>query len=215
MKILITAGPTHEPIDPVRFVGNRSSGKMGIAIAEEFAAGGHEVTLVIGPTHLRAANPKIVQIEVETAAQMYATCAQYFTFNDVVVFAAAVADYTPKNPSAIKIKKREEEFSIEMVKTTDIAGELGKLKRPGQVLVGFALETDHEMDHAQEKLGKKNLDFIVLNSVNDKGAGFQYDTNKVTIIDNSGNVTKFDLKPKTEVAHDIADYVFKMIERKK
>ena len=215
MKVLITAGPTHEPIDPVRFVGNRSSGKMGIAIAEEFAARGFEVTLIKGPTHLSTTNPKIVQIEVETAAQMYATCAQYFTFNDVIVFAAAVADYTPKNPSAIKIKKKEEEFSIEMVKTTDIAGELGKLKRPGQVLVGFALETDHEMDHAQEKLGKKNLDFIVLNSVNDKGAGFQYDTNKVTIIDNSGNVTKFELKPKTEVARDIADYVFKIIERKK
>ncbi len=215
MKVLITAGPTHEPIDPVRFVGNRSSGKMGIAIAEEFAARGFDVTLIKGPTHLSATNPKIVQIEVETAAQMYATCAQYFTFNDVIVFAAAVADYTPKNPSAIKIKKREEEFSIEMVKTADIAGELGKLKRPGQVLVGFALETDHEMAHAQEKLNKKNLDFIVLNSVNDKGAGFQYDTNKVTIIDNSGNVTKFDLKPKTEVASDIADYVFKIIERKK
>ena len=215
MKVLITAGPTHEPIDPVRFVGNRSSGKMGIAIAEEFAARGFDVTLVKGPTHLKAENPKILQIEVETAEQMYETCAQYFTFNDVIVFAAAVADYTPKHPSVIKIKKKEDEFSIEMVKTRDIAGELGKLKRPGQVLVGFALETDHEMDHAQEKLGKKNLDFIVLNSVNDKGAVFQYDTNKVTIIDNSGNVTKFGLKPKTEVARDIADYVFKIIERKK
>jgi len=215
MKVLITAGPTHEPIDPVRFVGNRSSGKMGIAIAEEFAARGFDVTLVKGPTYLKAENPKILQIEVETAEQMYETCAQYFTFNDVIVFAAAVADYTPKHPSAIKIKKKEDEFSIEMVKTRDIAGELGKLKRPGQVLVGFALETDHEMLHAEEKLGKKNLDFIVLNSVNDEGAGFQYDTNKVTIIDNSGNVTKFDLKPKTEVARDIADYVFKIIERKK
>ena len=215
MKVLITAGPTHEPIDPVRFVGNRSSGKMGIAIAEEFAARGFDVTLVKGPTHLKAENPKILQIEVETAEQMYETCAQYFTFNDVIVFAAAVADYTPKHPSVIKIKKKEDEFSIEMVKTRDIAGELGKLKRPGQVLVGFALETDHEMLHAEEKLGKKNLDFIVLNSVNDEGAGFQYDTNKVTSIDNSGNVTKFGLKPKTEVARDIADYVFKIIERKK
>jgi phosphopantothenoylcysteine decarboxylase / phosphopantothenate---cysteine ligase len=215
MKVLITAGPTHEPIDPVRFVGNRSSGKMGIAIAEEFAARGFEVTLVKGPTHLSPSNPKIKQIEVETAEQMYETCAQYFTLNDVIVFAAAVADYTPKHPSAIKIKKKEDEFSIEMVKTRDIAGELGKLKRPGQVLVGFALETDHEMLHAEEKLGKKNLDFIVLNSVNDEGAGFQYDTNKVTIIDNSGKVTKFELKPKTEVARDIADYVFKIIESKK
>ena len=214
MKVLITAGPTHEPIDPVRFVGNRSSGKMGIAIAEEFAARGFEVTLVKGPTHLKAENPKILEIEVETAQQMYETCAQYFTLNDVIVFAAAVADYTPKHPSAIKIKKKESEFSIEMVKTKDIAGELGQLKKPGQVIVGFALETDHEMEHAAEKLGKKNLDFIVLNSVNDAGAGFQYDTNKVTIIDNSGKVTKFDLKPKTEVARDIADYVFKIQQGK-
>ena len=215
MKVLITAGPTHEPIDPVRFVGNRSSGKMGIAIAEEFAKRGFEVTLVKGPTQLQAVNPKILQINVETAQQMYETCAQYFALNDVIVFAAAVADYTPKHPSAIKIKKKEDEFSIEMVKTKDIAAELGQLKRPGQVIVGFALETDNEMDNARQKLASKNLDFIVLNSVNDKGAAFQYDTNKVTIIDNSGNVVKFDLKPKTEVAADIADYVFKIMEAKK
>ncbi len=214
MKVLITAGPTHEPIDPVRFVGNRSSGKMGIAIAEEFAARGFDVTLVKGPTQLKALNPKILEIDVETAQQMYETCAQYFTLNDVIVFAAAVADYTPKHPSAIKIKKKENEFSIEMVKTKDIAGELGQLKQPHQVIVGFALETDHEMEHAAEKLAKKNLDFIVLNSVNDAGAGFQYDTNKVTIIDNSGKVTKFDLKPKTEVARDIADYVSKIQQGK-
>jgi len=215
MKVLITAGPTHEPIDPVRFVGNRSSGKMGIALAEEFARRGFEVTLVKGPTDLEPVNPKILQIKVETAQQMYETCAQYFTLNDVIVFAAAVADYTPRHPSAVKIKKKEEEFLIEMVKTKDIAAELGKLKRPGQVMVGFALETDNEMANAREKLAKKNLDFIVLNSINDKGAAFQYDTNKVTIIDNSGNVTKFDLKPKTEVAADIADYVFKIMEAKK
>ena len=214
MKVLITAGPTHEPIDPVRFVGNRSSGKMGIAIAEEFAARGFDVTLVKGPTQLKAQNPKILEIDVETAQQMYETCAQYFTLNDVIVFAAAVADYTPKHPSAIKIKKKENEFSIEMVKTKDIAGELGQLKQPHQVIVGFALETDHEMEHAAEKLAKKNLDFIVLNSVNDAGAGFQHDTNKVTIIDNSGKVTKFDLKPKTEVARDIADYVSKIQQGK-
>ena len=214
MKVLITAGPTHEPIDPVRFVGNRSSGKMGIAIAEEFAARGFDVTLVKGPTQIKAQNPKILEIDVETAQQMYETCAQYFTLNDVIVFAAAVADYTPKHPRAIKIKKKESEFSIEMVKTKDIAGELGQLKQPHQVIVGFALETDHEMEHAAEKLAKKNLDFIVLNSVNDVGAGFQYDTNKVTIIDNSGKVTKFDLKPKTEVARDIADYVSKIQQGK-
>lgn len=215
MKVLITAGPTHEPIDPVRFIGNRSSGKMGIAIAEEFAARGFEVTLVKGPTDLNPVNPEITQIKVETAQQMYETCAQYFTLNDVIVFAAAVADYTPKHPSAVKIKKKETEFSIEMVKTKDIALELGKLKRPGQVVVGFALETDNEMDNARYKLGKKNLDFIVLNSVNDKGAAFQYDTNKVTFIDNDGNVTKFELKPKTEVARDIADHVFKIMGKEK
>ena len=215
MKVLITAGPTHEPIDPVRFIGNRSSGKMGIAIAEEFAKRGFQVTLVKGPTELNAANPKINQLKVETAQQMYETCAQYFTLNDVIVFAAAVADYTPKHPSDIKIKKKEEEFAIEMVKTKDIAFELGKLKHPRQVTVGFALETNDEMEQALGKLTKKNLDFIVLNSVKDKGAGFQYDTNKVTFIDNNGIVTKFDLKPKTEVAADIADYVFKMMEGKK
>ena len=212
MKVLITAGPTHEPIDPVRFIGNRSSGKMGIALAEEFARRGAEVTLVKGPTDLKATNPGIRQINVETAQQMYETCAQYFALNDVIVFAAAVADYTPKHPSAVKIKKKEDEFAIELVKTKDIAAELGRQKHPGQVIVGFALETDNEMENARHKLGKKNLDFIVLNSVNDKGAAFQYDTNKVTIIDNSGNVTKFDLKPKTEVAVDIANYVFKIRE---
>ncbi len=138
---------------------------------------------------------------------MYAACKQYFKESDVVVFAAAVADYTPKFPSARKIKKKEAEFVIELVKTSDIAGELGKLKHDGQVLVGFALETDSEMQNAQDKLLKKNLDFIVLNSVNDKGAGFQFDTNKITIIDKRGKVVNFDLKPKAEVAKDIADYI--------
>jgi phosphopantothenoylcysteine decarboxylase/phosphopantothenate--cysteine ligase len=207
MKALVTAGPTHEPIDPVRFVGNRSSGKMGIAIAEELAARGFEVTLVKGPTHLQPSNPQIVEIQVETAAEMYETCAQYFPLNDVIVFAAAVADYTPKFPSATKIKKRENEFSILMVKTKDIALEMGKLKKPGQIVVGFALETDNEMINAHEKLKNKNLDFVVLNSVQDKGAGFQYDTNKITIIDNKENVVKFELKSKTAVATDIVNYI--------
>jgi phosphopantothenoylcysteine decarboxylase/phosphopantothenate--cysteine ligase len=213
MKVLITAGPTVEPIDPVRFISNRSSGKMGIALAEEFASRGFEVTLVKGPTPLNPQNPNIRQILIETAQEMYETCAQYFPFNDVIVFAAAVADYTPLYPSSTKIKKKEEQFSIEMVRTKDIALELGKLKKPNQVSVGFALETDNEMSNALEKLKKKNFDFIVLNSVNDKGAGFQADTNKITIIDNAGKVTKFDLKPKTEVAKDIADEVGKIIER--
>lgn len=207
MKALVTAGPTHEPLDPVRFVANNSSGKMGIAIAEELAARGYEVTLVKGPTNLKASNSVSRQIEVQTAAEMYTACEQYFNQSDVVVFAAAVADYTPKFPSTTKIKKKENEFSIEMVKTRDIASELGKKKHEGQVLVGFALETDSEMQNAREKLVKKNLDFIVLNSVNDKGAGFQYDTNKITIIDKDGKVLHFDLKPKPEVARDIADHI--------
>ncbi|MDB5283844.1 MAG: phosphopantothenoylcysteine decarboxylase/phosphopantothenate--cysteine ligase [Bacteroidota bacterium] len=188
---------------------------MGIAIAEEFAALGNEVTLVKGPTHLNPVNPLISQIQVQSAAQMYETCAQYFPFNDVIVFAAAVADYTPKYPSTTKIKKKEQEFSVEMVRTKDIAAELGKLKEAKQVIVGFALETDNEMNNAQEKLKRKNLDFIVLNSMNDQGAGFQFDTNKITIIDKEGKVTKFELKSKTEVAKDIVDYVNKILAAKK
>lgn len=214
MKVLITAGPTHEPIDPVRFIGNHSSGKMGIAIAEEFAKQGNEVTLIKGATNLNPANQSIKQIKVQTAAEMFDACAQYFQAADVIVFAAAVADYTPKFPSTTKIKKNEEEFSIELVKTKDIAAELGKQKKENQVVVGFALETNNEEAHAKEKLEKKNFDFIVLNSMRDEGAGFQTDTNKITIIDREGNVTKFDLKEKTEVAKDIVAYVSKIINKK-
>lgn len=214
MKVLITAGPTYEPIDPVRFIGNRSSGKMGIALAEQFATQGHEVILVKGPTALSATAPNITEINVATAAEMFSACAQYFAQCTVIVFAAAVADYTPKYPSAMKIKKREQDFSIELVKTKDIAAELGKQKKTNQVLVGFALETDHEMEHAAEKLHKKNMDFIVLNSMRDKGAGFGGDSNKVTIIDKEGNVTKFGLKPKTEVARDIIAYIYKILRKK-
>lgn len=213
MKILITAGPTYEPIDPVRFIGNRSSGKMGIAIAEEFAKAGHEVVLVIGPTEARPTVPTIHQIRVQTAAEMFEACAQYFPQSDVIVFAAAVADYTPKYPSSKKIKKKEGEFLMELIKTKDIAAELGKQKQAHQIIVGFALETDHELSHAQEKLQQKNMDFIVLNSLRDKGAGFGGDTNKITIIDKDGNVTKFDLKAKTEVAKDIVQYVNKTLKR--
>ncbi|MBP6732538.1 MAG: phosphopantothenoylcysteine decarboxylase [Chitinophagales bacterium] len=210
MKILVTAGPTYEPIDPVRFIGNHSSGKMGIAIAEEFARLGHEVTLVKGATSLNPVNTQIIQVQAPTAAEMFDACKQYFAQADVIVFAAAVADYTPKHPSATKIKKKEDEFTIELVKTKDIALELGKQRTDKQVLVGFALETNDEEAHAREKLTKKNLDFIVLNSMRDAGAGFKTDTNKITIIDRQGNVTKFDLKEKTEVAKDIVGYVEKI-----
>ncbi len=211
MKILVTAGPTHEPIDPVRFIGNHSSGKMGLAIADEFAAAGHQVILVKGPTHLHAQNASVKEVSVQTAAQMFEACSQYFSQCNVIVFAAAVADYTPKQVSETKIKKKEGEMFIELKKTTDIAAELGKLKTGKQVIVGFALETDNELNNAQEKLKKKNMDFIVLNSMRDEGAGFGHNTNRITIIDKEGNTAKFDLKPKVEVAKDIVDYVNKII----
>jgi phosphopantothenoylcysteine decarboxylase/phosphopantothenate--cysteine ligase len=211
MKILVTAGPTYEPIDPVRFIGNHSSGKMGIAIADEFAAKGNDVILVKGPTHLHPQQNSVKEVNVQTAAQMFEACSQYFKQCNVIVFAAAVADYTPKYVSETKIKKKEEQFSIELIKTKDIAGELGKLKTDKQVVVGFALETDNEFENAQEKLKKKNMDCIVLNSMRDEGAGFGHDTNRITIIDKNGNTTKFDLKPKAEVAKDIVDYVNKII----
>lgn len=210
MKVLVTAGPTHEPIDPVRFIGNHSSGKMGIAIAEQFAANGDEVILIKGATHLMPANAAIKVVNAGTAAEMFDACAQYFAAADVIVFAAAVADYTPKHRSDTKIKKKEESFTIELIKTKDIAAELGRQKRAGQTIVGFALETDNEETHANEKLQRKNFDFIVLNSMRDEGAGFQGDTNKITIIDKQGNVVKFELKQKTEVARDIVSYVTKI-----
>lgn len=214
MKILITAGPTYEPIDRVRFIGNRSSGKMGIAIAEEFAKQGNEVTLIKGAAELNPVNHLIKQIKVQTAAEMFDACAQYFSSADVIVFAAAVADYTPKFKSETKIKKKEDEFLLELIKTKDIAAELGKQKKYNQVIVGFALETDNEEQNAKDKLKRKNFDFIVLNSMRDEGAGFQTDTNKITILDKDGNVTKFDLKSKEEVAKDIVNYVSKIMNRK-
>ncbi len=206
-KILITAGPTQEPIDPVRYISNYSSGKMGIALAEEFAARGAEVMLVKGPTSLFSSHKNIAEVKVQTAAEMLAACTQYFAKSDVIVFAAAVADYTPKFPATTKIKKNEDEFSIELVKTKDIALELGGQKSDTQITVGFALETNNEMVNALGKLKKKNLDLIVLNSLQDKGAGFQHETNKITIIDKNENVTTFDLKHKNEVAKDIVDFI--------
>jgi phosphopantothenoylcysteine decarboxylase/phosphopantothenate--cysteine ligase len=209
-KILITAGPTREPIDPVRYISNFSTGKMGIALADEMSKLGAEVTLVKGPTQVKAVSEKVKNIEVTTAQQMYEACLQYFGENDVIIFAAAVADYTPKHPATTKIKKKEDDYVLELVKTTDIACEMGKLKKPGQITVGFALETDNEMENAISKLHRKNLDMIVLNSLQDEGAGFQHDTNKITIVDKSGNVVKFELKSKTEVAGDIIEYIQKL-----
>ncbi len=209
-KVLITAGPTREPIDPVRYISNFSTGKMGIALADECARRGAAVTMIKGPTQLKPESDAIKVIDVTTAAEMYDACAQYFAESDVIIFAAAVADYTPKHPANTKIKKKEDDFMLELVKTKDIAYELGKVKTAGQLSVGFALETDNEMANALSKLEKKNFDMIVLNSLQDAGAGFQHNTNKVTIVDKSGNVVKFDLKSKTEVATDILDHIQKL-----
>ncbi|MCF0075066.1 bifunctional phosphopantothenoylcysteine decarboxylase/phosphopantothenate--cysteine ligase CoaBC [Dyadobacter sp. CY261] len=206
-RVLITAGPTVESIDPVRFISNRSSGKMGYAIAEAFAASGALVTLVSGPTHLKASHPNILTIPVETANQMLNAANSNFEGSDLVIFAAAVADYMPRRVADQKIKKQGDSMSLDLVKTTDIAATLGQMKKPGQIIIGFALETENELAHAQDKLARKNFDYIVLNSLNDPGAGFAHDTNKITVIDKDKNVQQFDLKSKDEVAQDIFNIV--------
>lgn len=204
-KVLVTAGPTYEAIDPVRFIGNHSTGKMGIAIAEELLRKGAEVFLVHGPVQvpLPAAQAGLHLHSVMSASDMAAVCLGLSTEADAVVMAAAVADYTPVTPAKMKIKKSDENLSIPLQRTTDILSTLGSGKRPGQILVGFALETDNEIANAQSKLKRKNLDFIVLNSMRDDGAGFGGDTNKVTIFDRTGGHTLVDLKDKREVAADI------------
>lgn len=208
--VLITAGPTYEPIDPVRFIGNRSSGKMGFALAETLAEMGAKVILISGPVSLQTKHKNIARVDVETAAQMYDACHQYFPKSNIAILAAAVADYTVLDPASQKIKKKENTLSLELVKTKDILKSLGEIKED-KILVGFALETNNELAHAQEKLIKKNLDFIVLNSLQDKGAGFQYATNKISILDKYNKITKFELKDKTEVAVDIASYLLEYI----
>lgn len=206
-KALVTAGPTHEAIDPVRFIGNHSSGKMGFAIAEALADRGVEVELVCGPTQQHTNHPGIHVTHVTSAAQMYEACLSKFDAADITVLAAAVADYRPVKQAAEKIKKKDEPLTLELTKTHDIAAELGKRKRDGQVIVGFALETNDEHANALKKLNAKNFDFIVLNSLQDKGAGFGHDTNKVTIIDRNEQSTTFELKDKRDVANDIVDTV--------
>jgi phosphopantothenoylcysteine decarboxylase/phosphopantothenate--cysteine ligase len=201
--VLVTAGPTYEAIDPVRFIGNHSSGKMGFAIAEELALLGASVTLVSGPTTLKTHSTLIKQHNVTSAAEMLQACEQYFKTAKACIMSAAVADYTPVHVAEQKIKKQDGGFSIELKKTTDILKTLGSLKQEGQFLVGFALETNNEEENAVEKLKRKNLDFIVLNSLNDTGAGFQTDTNKITIIDKNLQKTTYTLKSKKEVAQDI------------
>ncbi len=204
-KILITAGPTYEAIDPVRFVGNRSSGKMGVAIAEEIAQRGGKVELILGPSSLKISHPNINVTRVESAQQMFDACVKQFDQCDAAILSAAVADYRPSVVADQKIKKKDATLIIELEKTTDIAAHLGKIKQKKQVLVGFALETNDELANAESKLERKNFDFIVLNSLRDSGAGFAGDTNKITIVKKDKSVTGFDLKSKTEVAKDIVD----------
>ena len=206
-RVLITAGPTYEKIDPVRFIGNYSSGKMGYALAEECAKRGWEVELVSGPTKLEVKHPNIRRTDVESAAEMYKATTALFPSCNAAIMCAAVADFTVDAVAAEKIKRGESGLELNLVPTRDIAAALGAQKRADQRLVGFALETVNELAHAQEKLRRKQLDFIVLNSLNDAGAGFQHDTNKVTIIPAEGALVPFALKSKTEVAKDIINYL--------
>jgi len=206
VKALITAGPTHEALDPVRFIGNNSSGKMGVAIAEELLKRGAEVKLVLGPTEIEI-NKKLKIKRVISAQEMYDACLENFDSFDIIVMAAAVADYTPKNKSDKKLKKENDGFSLELIKTKDILFEAGKLKTNTQILVGFALETDNEKENALKKLSRKNADLIVLNSLNDEGAGFGFDTNKITIFDKNQKEYQFPPKTKKEVASDIVNTI--------
>lgn len=202
--ILITAGPTYEKIDPVRFIGNYSSGKMGYALAEACARRGADVTLISGPVALQVQHPAIRRIDVESAEQMYQAAIRIYPQANAGILCAAVADFTPETIASNKIKREGEDLIVRLKPTQDIAAALGKIKRPDQRLVGFALETYDEQIHAQEKRKRKNFDFIVLNSLNDAGAGFRCDTNKITILDESG-ITPYPLKDKHEVASDIID----------
>ena len=206
-KVVVTAGPTYEKVDPVRFIGTCSSGKMGLAIAEEFAGRGAEVVLVCGPVNLKTSHPAIRRVDVESAAQMYEVTSKEFVNSDVAVLSAAVADFTPKEKADHKIKRGKDDLLLELLPTKDIAAELGRIKTASQLLVGFALETNDEEVNALSKMQRKNLDMIVLNSLNDKGAGFSVDTNKVTILDKAGDKTVYELKTKVEVAKDIVDQI--------
>lgn len=209
-QILITAGPTYEKLDPVRFIGNYSSGKMGFALAEECARRGATVQLVCGPVSLQAQHPSIVRTDVESAQQMYEAATRLFPSCQAGILCAAVADFTPSQVADQKIKREGDQLVLRLNPTQDIARALGQQKRPDQRLVGFALETNDEKAHAREKLQKKNLDFIVMNSLNDAGAGFRHDTNKITIISKDGE-TPYPLKSKAEVAADIVDSLSKII----
>jgi phosphopantothenoylcysteine decarboxylase/phosphopantothenate--cysteine ligase len=214
-KALVTAGPTYEAIDPVRFIGNHSSGKMGFAIAEELYRLGADVTLISGPTALSLSHKAIKRLDVVSADDLLKATVAEFSDADITVMSAAVADYKPEQIANQKIKKKEQAFSLNLIKTTDILAELGNKKRPNQLLVGFALETENEVAHASDKLKRKNLDLIVLNSLNDEGAGFKSDLNKITILDKQLNAETFVLKPKNEVAQDICQKILALVPHEK
>ncbi len=207
-KALVTAGPTYEPIDPVRFIGNHSSGKMGISIARELSNRGAKVKLVLGPTEIDLPESTGLRIiRVQSADQMYDACIREFPDSDITVMAAAVADYKPISVSGLKIKKTAEDFSLKLTRTRDILKSLGEIKKAGQVLVGFALENSNEKNYALQKLRSKNADMIVLNSLNDRGAGFGHDTNKITVFEKEGAETPFPLQDKQQVAKHIVDRI--------
>ncbi|MBI1307644.1 MAG: bifunctional phosphopantothenoylcysteine decarboxylase/phosphopantothenate--cysteine ligase CoaBC [Bacteroidetes bacterium] len=212
VPVMITAGPTHESIDPVRFIGNRSTGKMGVAIANEMAKRGCDVHLILGPTEIdHKIHPTVKIVRVTSAEEMNDACSALFSEMKIAVLSAAVADFRPESKSDQKIKKSSDSLDIHLVKTADILAGLGSKKSPDQLLIGFALETENEMENARGKLQKKNLDLIVLNSLNDEGAGFGYDTNKITTISKSGEVHNFGLRKKTEVARDIVDQIKELL----
>jgi phosphopantothenoylcysteine decarboxylase/phosphopantothenate--cysteine ligase len=206
-KVMVTAGPTFEAIDPVRFIGNRSSGKMGVALAQAFANEGAEVTLITGPIHLKIEFASIHQIQVESAEEMFETVKEYWPRMNGGVFSAAVADYRPKFLAGQKIKKSAEEFTLELVKNPDILAWVGEHKSDDQQLIGFALETENLIENATSKLHRKHLDYIVMNSLQDEGAGFGVDTNKVSVLDKNNNLTSFELKSKADVAVDILETI--------
>lgn len=206
-RVLITAGPTHEALDPVRFIGNHSTGKMGFALAEQAATEGAKVTLVSGPTNQITSNKSIEVVKVTSAEEMFLACKERYSSTDICILSAAVADYKPKEISDQKIKKSDQVITIDLVKTYDIAAELGKIKKSHQINVGFALETENEKSNAEAKLKKKNFDLIVLNSLNDSRAGFGFDTNKITILDKHNNLTSYELKSKHAVAKDIVNAI--------
>ena len=210
---LVTAGPTHENIDPVRYIGNRSSGKMGSAIAEELAEKGATVTLVMGPSSIMSNHPNVTQINVTTADEMYEVVSQHFSESDISVFSAAVSDYKPKVVYKEKVKKLDDNWTVELEKNKDILMEMSLSKRENQFVVGFALETENEQENAINKLKKKKLDLIILNSTKDSGATFGFDTNKITIIEKDLKVREFDLKNKSEVAKDIVSAIIKKLNK--